>query len=547
MTFETILTPEISRLYTEAGHWVGKNLMEYFDAAVARTPNKTAVVAGDVRLTYGELDAEVNRVAARLKAMDIRKSDVISIQLYNTPEFVTVHLAATRLGAVTNPLLHNYRASELSYILKLTRTVAVFIPQYYRKFDYPAMYAEMWPELSDLKHVFVLGGAGLAGMKSFESLCTPEGATPERVPTEPYSGDDISALIFTSGTESKPKGVLHSHNTQMYATLSMAKLLGLTSDDVVWTPSPIGHGTGFLWGVRQAITLGATVVLQDIWDADEALRLIAREHCSFTLSATPFAAMLVESPLLGTLDLSSFRIFASAGAAIPHKLGIDMRERLGCTLIGMWGMSECFVGSASPPTDPEQKLWGSDGKAMPGGELAIFDETRSRMLSPGETGELATRGPHVALGYFNDPERTKDTFSSDGWLFSNDLAIMDADGYIRLVGRKKEIINRGGLKISVRQMEEYLLAHPKVLNVAMVGVPDNYLGEKSCAFIVTRNGAEMTLKEITAFLEENKVAKYKFPEYLVTLPEMPITPSGKTQKYVLRDGFVNGTYAPLTR
>jgi acyl-coenzyme A synthetase/AMP-(fatty) acid ligase len=547
MTFDTILTPEVSRLYTENGYWLGKNLLEYFDAAVARTPDKTAVVESDTRVTYGELDAEVNRVAARLKALGIRKGDVISIQLYNTPEFVTVHLAATRLGAVTNPLLHNYRASELSYILRLARTVAVFIPEFYRKFDYPTMYAEMWPELPELKHVFVLAGEGKAGMTSFEALRTPEGATSERVPTEPFSGDDITALIFTSGTESKPKGVMHSHNTQMYGTLNMAKLLGLTTDDVVWAPSPIGHGTGFEWGVRQAITLGATLVLQDVWNADEALRLIARERCSFTLSATPFAAMLVESPLLGTLDLSSFRTFASAGAAIPHKLGMDMRTRVGCELIGMWGMSECFVGSASPIGDPEEKLWGTDGKAMPGGELAIFDETRSRMLSPGETGELGTRGPHVALGYFNDPERTRDTFSSDGWLFSNDLATMDADGYIRLVGRKKEIINRGGLKISVRQMEEYLLNHPNVLNVAMVGVPDKLLGEKSCAFIVTRNGAEMALRELTDFLEEHRVAKYKFPEYLVRLPEMPSTPSGKIQKYVLRDGFMNGTYTVLSR
>lgn len=547
MAFDTNLTPERSRLYTQNGLWCGKNLIEYFDAAVARTPNKTAVVAPGARMTYAELDAQTNSVAAHLRALGIRKGDVISVQLPNCPEFVTVHLAASRLGVVTNSLLHIYRDADVSYIMGKARTAAVFIPQFYRKFDYPTMYANIWPSLPDLKHVFVLGGEGLPGMKSFETLRAPTGAATARVATEPYSGDDVCALVFTSGTESKPKGVMHSHNTLMYSTLSMAKLLGLNADDSVWTPSPVGHGTGFLWGVRQAITLGATVVLQDIWDPDEALRLIARERCTFTMAATPFAAMLLESPLVGTLDLSSFRIFACAGTAIPQKLGMDMRKRLGCTLIGMWGMSECAVGSASPPSDPGEKLWGTDGKAVIGAELAIFDDTRTHMLPTGEVGELASRGPHVALGYFNDPERTKETFRADGWLFTGDLAKMDADGYIRLVGRKKEIINRGALKISVAQMEEYLVSHPKVLSVAMVGVPDERLGEKSCAFVVTRNEATTSLKEINDFLDEHKVAKYKFPEYLVLLRELPTTPSGKIQKFVLRDGFIKGRYEVLTQ
>ena len=363
------------------------------------------------------------------------------------------------------------------------------------------------------------------------------------VATAETTGEDITALIFTSGTESSPKGVMHSHDTQMYGTVWMARLLGLTGDDIVWAPSPISHGTGFQWGVREAITLGATLVLQDIWSPDEALRLIERERCTFTLGATPFAAMLMESPLVGSLDLSDFRIFACAGAAIPHQLGVAMRQKIGCTLIGMWGMTECFVGSASAPDAPDDKLWGTDGRAMPGGELAIFDEARSKTLPPGEVGELAARGPFVALGYFGDPERSRETFTPDGWLFSNDLATIDAEGYIRLVGRKKEIVNRGGLKISVRQMEDYLVSHPKILSIAIIGVPDRLLGEKSCACVVPRGNQTITLREITDFLEAREVARYKFPEYLVILPEMPTTPSGKIQKYLLRDNFIKGLYS----
>jgi non-ribosomal peptide synthetase component E (peptide arylation enzyme) len=220
-----------------------------------------------------------------------------------------------------------------------------------------------------------------------------------------------------------------------------------------------------------------------------------------------------------------------------------MREKFGVTLIGMWGMTECFVGSAAPPDDRDEKLFETDGKAMPGAELAIFDETRTRQLPPGEVGELATRGPHVALGYFRDPQRTRDTFSPEGWLFSNDLATIDAEGYIRLVGRKKDIINRGGLKISAREIEEMLLRDERIASIAIVGVPDARLGEKTCAFVVPRGGAQIRLVELVDRLEGKGVAKYKLPEYLVALPEMPMTASGKIQKFMLRDGFTAGQYA----
>lgn len=339
---------------------------------------------------------------------------------------------------------------------------------------------------------------------------------------------------------------MHSHNTMMYATRTMAKLLSLTRDDVVWAPSPLGHGSGFLWGMRQALTLGSKLVLQDVWDPEEALRLIKAERCTFTLSATPFVSMLVESPAAGKRNTSSFRFFACAGAPIPRQLGLDAKEKLGCVLIGMWGMTECFVASASPADDGEEKLWGTDGKAMPGGELAIFDETRTRTLPLGEAGELAARGPYVALGYFNDPERTRETFSPDGWLFSNDLATIDADGYIRIIGRKKDIINRGGLKISAREMEELLIQHPLVKGAAIVGVADPRLGEKSCVFVIPRESRAPTLPELVGFLAERGVAKYKLPEYLVVVPSFPMTASGKIQKFVLRDGVASGVYVPQT-
>lgn len=543
MGLDTVLTPEIGRKYEADGRWANRALIEVFDEIVARTPERVAVAGPDgARMTYAQLSAHVENAAGNLAQRGIEADDVISLQLPNWPEFVVMHLAASRLGAVTNPLLPNYRSKELSWILRFARSKAVVIPARFRGFDYIGMYREMLPRLPDLRDVYVIGPDCPGDLTPFAQLLKTVPSA--RRPAKPARRDcnKVAFLAFTSGTESTPKGVAHSENTMMYGTFTMARLMGLTADDVVWTASPIGHGTAFEWGLRQALTIGGTLVLQDIWDVETALTLIERERCTFTLAATPFAAMLLESPSVDRHDLSSFRIFACAGAPIPQQLGVRVRRKIGCTLIGMWGMTECFVGSASPPGDSEQKLWETDGKAMPGSELAIFDDTRSRRLPPGEVGELATRGPHVSLGYLGDPQRTRETFSPEGWLFSNDLATIDADGYIRLVGRKKDVINRGGLKISAREVEELLLRHEQILSVAVVGVPDERLGEKSCAFVIPRGASKIALKQLVDYLEGQGVAKYKLPEYLAVVPEFPMTSSGKIQKFLLRDGFVNGKY-----
>jgi non-ribosomal peptide synthetase component E (peptide arylation enzyme) len=542
MRFETTLTPERIAQYSGSGAWSDTTLLSAFESAVRRSPHKTAIVGADgQRFSFAETATAVRHIAGNLHALGIGTDDVISVQLPNCAELVFIHLAALRLGAVTNPLLPNYRAKELSYILKVAASKVCVIPDEYRRFDYLGMYAELRAALPELRAVFVRGSRVARDMHAFADLTAQPAAND--LPPAPRDCNRVILLAFTSGTESNPKGVMHSDNTMMYGTLTMARLLRLTADDVVWVPSPLGHGTAFQWGMRQALTLGATMVLQDPWDPAAALALIERERCSFTLAATPFAAMLLERPEIGRYDISSLRIFGCAGAPIPEQLGERFRQRTACTLIGMWGMTECFVGSASAPDDPSAKLWLSDGKAMPGGgELAVFDEARSHTLPPGQPGELATRGPHVALGYFKDAARTAATFRADGWLFTGDLATLDADGYIRIVGRMKEFINRGGLKISVREIEELLLAHGAFSAVALVAVPDVRLGEKSCAFVVCHPGQTPDFRQVLGYLAGRGIAKYKLPEFFVPVAEFPMTASGKIQKFQLRDDFVAGRY-----
>lgn len=518
--------------------WAGRTLINAFDEALEHSPDKVMVVAGEMRWTYKDVALKVEALAARLAKMGLRTGDVISIQLPNWAEFAVIHLAATRLGAITNTLLPIYRAKELGYILSFARTKMVFAPGEFRRFDYRPLYRELNRDLPTLEHIVVVGGGCPEDMVDFESLIEP---TNDTAPRCEVSADEPSVLIFTSGTESNPKGVIHTHNTMNFGNYTVAKLLGLSSSEVIWAVSPIGHATGMMWTVRQAIILGATVVMQEAWDPAEAVDLIERERCTFTTAATPFAAMLLEQPGIEHRNLSSFRFFLCGGAAIPSTLGAAMRETTGINLLPLWGMSECFIATLCSPDDPDNMRYGTDGKALPGVEMAVFDATRSRTLAPGEEGEIATRGPHVCKGYFKDPERTAASFSSDGWLFSGDLGVINENGYLRVLGRIKDVINRGGLKISAGEIEDMLMQHPKVKAAAIVGVPDKRLGEKACACIIPRPGQSVSLGELVILLKDHGVAAYKLPEFIAIVNDLPMTATGKVQKFKLRDDLVSGT------
>ena len=537
--------PEQLAPMPDAAEWRDRTLMDAFDDVVRRTPEKLVIVAGDTRLTYADLARQVRVVAHNLFALGVKAGDVVSIQLPNWTEFFLVHLAATLIGAVTNPLLPIYRAKELSHILKIARSKVAVIPSGFRDFEYPTLYEQLWPTLPELQEIFVVGRDRPSSMRAFSDLLDEPNPQVSIEGTRTVSGSDTAVLIFTSGTEAAPKGVVHSHDTMMYSNITAARVLELTSQEIIWGVSPIAHATGLEWCVRLGIVLGATIVLQETWEREAALDLIEKERCTFTTGATPFAAMLLESPSLERRKLTSFKKFLCGGATIPPSLGSALFERVGCRLIPCWGMSECFAATMCSPSDCPQKQWGSDGRAVPGSEIAIFDESRTRALGPNEVGEIATRGPHVCRGYYQDPERTAETFSRDGWLFSNDLGTLDGEGYLHVVGRKKDIINRAGLKISAAEVESLLSEHRLVRAAAVISVPDNRLGEKACVFVVPTGGEAPSLEGLTTWLTEKGLAAYKLPEYLVLVPELPMTPTGKVQKFKLRELWDTGDFLAL--
>jgi acyl-CoA synthetase (AMP-forming)/AMP-acid ligase II len=308
----------------------------------------------------------------------------------------------------------------------------------------------------------------------------------------------------------------------------------LTSDDVFHMASTVGHHSGFEWGVRLALHLGARLVLQEVWDPAVFVRLIETERITFSLGATPFLADTLRAPNLAEHDLSSFRCFVCGGAPIPRPLAEEAGRHLPCRLVPVWGMTENSAVTAVLPGDPPEKIVSTDGRAYPGMEVTVCDALGAPLL-PGQEGDLYARGAFMFAGYLQGRRLTEQSFTPDGWFATGDRAVMDAAGYIRITGRSKDIIIRGGENLPVKEIEDVLLRHPLVRSVALVGVPDPRLGEIACACIIPEPGHSLTLEAVRAFLANEQVTRSFWPERLEVMPEFPMTPSGKVQKFRLRE------------
>lgn len=517
------------------GFWRDETLLQHLARAVAQSPDKTAIVAcrsdlgTETRLSYRQMNDLSSRLAAALRVHGIGRGDVVSFQLPNWWEFSILHLACLKLGAISNPLMVIFRERELRFMLGLAESKILVVPENFRGFDYAGMAANLREHLPKLTHVFVVGRDGPDGLARL--LEYPSPATPF-TPADGPGPDEVIQLLYTSGTTGEPKGVMHSSNTMLSNLEYFAKRLGLGVDDVIHMPSPLAHQLGFMYGIVLPIMLGGTAILQDIFSAPEMARQIRDEGASFTMGATPFLNDLTEHVAASGQGTPSLRVFVSAGAPIPRALVAKARQTLGAAIISAWGMSENGAVTTTKLDDGEEKATTTDGCTLPGIELRIVDAEGS-ILPPGQDGQLQVRGCSNFIGYLKRPELNPN--DPDGWFDTGDLARMDADGYIRIAGRSKDIIIRGGENIPVVEVEGLFFRHPAVAEVAIVGFPDTRLGERACAFVRLREGASLTLPEVTAYLEAQRMARQYMPERLEIVAELPRTPSGKIQKFKLRE------------
>lgn len=520
LTFPTI-APGTAARWRASGHWPGRLRDSWLDEAAAGHPDTVAVVDGATRLTYAELAERVGRLTAGLRALGVTRGDVVSLQLPNWWEALAVHLAVLRLGAVSNPLMPILREREMRFALATARSRVLVTPGVFRGFDHAALGARLRADLDDLEHHVVVRGTGDV---RFDELDGPDPtAAPGREPTDP------AVLLYTSGTESDPKGAVHCHETLAAEDASMIAHLDLTGADVVWMPSPVTHVTGVLYGFHLATMLATTVVYQDVWDPGAALDLVERERCSVTVAATPFLHGIVHHPDRDAHDLSSLRVFACGGADVPPGLVLEATAALGCLVVRVYGSTEIPTATAGHAADPPGLRAGTDGRVVGAAELRVVDETGTG-LSSGTPGMLLARGPELFAGYLGRPS----PFDDEGWFPTGDLGSLDADGFLTITGRSKDIILRGGENLSAKEIEDLLYAHPDVADVAVVAVPDPVLTERACAVVVPRPGTTVTLESLGAFLLGQGVARQKCPEVLRLVEELPRTPTGKVQKFRLR-------------
>ncbi len=526
-----------------SGLWRERTLLDYLDAAVSANPDKIAVTALDVATgrqrscTYRQLDGLSKRAAAGLMTLGVEAGDVVSIQLPNCIEFIVLHLACLHCAAITNPLMPFLRHRELRFMLDLAESKILVAPKRFRDFDYQPMVESLRAELPGLVDYFLVGAED---DHSFEQRLINRRWEDEQPSGRPLSPDSVIEILYTSGATGEPKGVMHTSNTLLSSVPFFCQRLGLGPDDVVLMASPLAHQTGFIYGMVVSMVLGAKCVLQDIWKPDVAARLIQDEGVTYTMASTPFLSDLTDEAAQGRWGFEKFRIFLSAGAPIPSSLLKAAGERLGAHVLSGWGMTENGLVTSTLPGDPEEKGIYTDGCAFESMELRVVDNQK-RVLPRETVGRLEVRGAHNFVGYLKRPEYN--AFDADEWFDTGDLARMDADGYIRITGRLKDVIIRGGENIPVVEIENLLYRHPAIREVAIVGTPDPRLGERACAFVTLRRSQALTLADMLDYLEQQKVTKHYFPERLEVLTEMPRTASGKIQKFRLREMAQTGVNA----
>ena len=527
-----VLTEERIRRESARGVWPNRVTTDYLDHWVAEKPDAVALVAWqleeerETRFTYRELAQKVARAAAVLERAGVRAGDVVSFQLPNWWQFVVLYLAAVRLGAVANPLMPIFRSRELGFMLKQAEPRVFVAPKVFRGFDHASLARELGERLPGMR-VLIAGGEG---PDALEAAMDAERDTSAFERGARLAPNDITQLLYTSGTTGESKGALHTSNTLLGAVRCYAEYMKIGADDVIFMPSPIAHQLGFCYGMMMAVMLGVPLVLTDIWRPARAAQLIEANGVTFTFAATPFLADLAALARDSGRKFGRLRLFASSGAPIPPAVAQAGRDYLGCAVAASWGMTECDSVTVTPPDG--SRATESDGSCIPNGEVRIVDGD-GHELPRGEIGSMQVRGASLFCGYLKRPQLYK--LDADGWFDTGDLARMDKDGFIRICGRSKDVIIRGGENIPVVEIEAALYRMPEIMDAALVAMPDERLQERACAFVTLHRGKLLDLATVCARLDREGFTKHFWPERLEVVAELPRTPTGKIQKFVLRE------------
>ncbi|GAB2971335.1 (2,3-dihydroxybenzoyl)adenylate synthase [Streptomyces pseudoechinosporeus] len=517
---------ELATHYGESGYWRGETFDRLLRTWTRVHPHRTALVHGERRLDRAELERGAERVARRLAGLGVRAGDRVVLQLPNIPEFFTVFFGLQRLGAIPVLALPLHRRSEIVHLCRLSQAVAYVVPDAHQGFDHRDLAAEVLKESPALRHVLVVGDPGAH---------TPlEGPGTDDLPPAPDDASEVALLLVSGGTTGLPKLIPRTHDDYAYNVRASADLCGFGPDTVYLAALPVAHNFALgCPGVLGALHAGGTAVLTDEPDPDAAFALIERERVTATALVPPTARMWTAATAWNGADLTSLRLLQVGGARLLPEHAADVRDAFGPVLQQVFGMAEGLLNYTEPDA-PEDVVLHTQGRPLsPDDEIRIVDED-DRDVPPGATGRLLTRGPYTLRGYYRAADHNATAFTADGYYRTGDLVRRTPTGHLVVEGRVKEQINRGGDKVAAAEVEEQLVHHPGVLDTAVVPVPDDLLGERTCAFVVPTPGARAPSRnEVAAFLRERGLAPYKIPDRVETLDTLPVTAVGKTDKKAL--------------
>ncbi len=523
-----------AREYRAQGYWQGISLWQMLAGTIRRLPDKTALVQGDRRVGYAELGSRITQLAAHLRGCGLRPLDRVVVQLPNSIEFIVVFFALLRCGVIPVLALPAHRQNEIGHFVAHSQATTYICVDQARGFDFRVMAANIAARSPSLATVLVLGepGPGQQSLSALLAAAELPDAEQRLQPCAP-SADQVALMLLSGGTTGIPKLIPRTHNDYVYNCRQSSLIAGFGDDTVFLAVLPTAHNfTLGCPGILGAFARGGTAVIATEASADVVFPLIARERVTVVAAAVPAVVNWLNSDASHSHDLSSLRVLMNGGAKLVPELRRRVERRFGCIYQESFGTGEGLLNMTRLDDPEEIRLTSSGRPVSPADEIRVVDE-HDCDVPDGEVGQLVCRGPYTVRGYYKAPEATRAAYTADGFYRMGD-AVRRIDGHLYVVGRLKDLINRGGEKISCEEVENHILAHPAVANACVVAMPDAVFGEKACAFVISKPGARLTLEDLKAFLLRREIAKFKFPERLEIVEQFPTSPAGKILRRELR-------------
>lgn len=528
---------EYANMYRSQGYWEDRTLAETLDLAISKYGSKEALVYEDVRLSYAQLGKKINKLALQFVDIGLKPLDRVVVQLSNSPEFIYTYFALVKIGVIPVLALPPHRQAEINHFIQFSGAVGYFVPDNFRNFNYVVMAQEVKKQQQTLKFIFVNGDAPsefISLQKLLKASINNEEITKTLAKYFPDSGE-VALMLLSGGTTALPKLIPRTHNDYVYTSKQAGRVAGISKETVFLAVLPMAHNyTLACPGIQAVFFNGGKVVISPNMDADTIFSLVEKEKVTIIPAAVPLISNWLNSDIPSKYDLSSLKVIQNGGARLAPELRKRLRDKFGCIPQENFGTGEGLI-NITRLDDPDELLFNSSGKPIsPADEIKIVDDNGNE-LPDGAAGELLVRGPYTIRGYYNAPEVNAKAFTPDGFYRMGDECRKNSDRYIFAEGRKKDLINRGGEKISCEEIENLIFKLPKVKSVSLVAMPDETYGEKACAFVILKPGETLSFDELTDFLLKTNIAKFKLPERLEIANEFPLSPAGKILKRTLRE------------